>query len=293
MMARKVILGVAITLAGSCLYVFMNICIKYMLSDLAPSHILLLQSLSGFLCIVLLLKQQNYRLTALILSHKRNYLLRNLFSLASIYCLLIALPSVRIFNALVILNSAPLVMPFMKKFFRQDLLQNKSLLVALLGFVGIILILAPNKQIFSYGTIIIILAMFFMALSLMMLENQPGLDANLMLFYYFFYSVTILSMISLPVALRGLSVLSLLIGILVGVVFFAVQWSIIAAAQLISAQLIAILFYSEVVLAWLFSTLFEDLHLTPASLTGTILVILSGIFAIGMEPKSDNASQRV
>lgn len=280
----KTFLGVITALVGSFMYVLMSVCSKHLSQTVEVYDILILQSYTGLICSFIFLKQKKYNWHTIIYTHNIRYAIRSLISLGSIYTLLIALQSVTVFNALVILNTAPLVIPLLRKVFYKKIISYQSMFIATFGFIGIVLILSPNKALFDFSILLVICSMLCVAFSLLILENMPKYDPNLMVFYYFFYSSILLTADQLiRHHLFYPSASQLFFGALIGAMFFIVQCSIIQAARFISSQLIAVLFYSEVILSLLFSVYFENMAMTRYLLVGTLLVIFAGIHVIFLE----------
>jgi len=138
---RNILLGMIITLSGSFLYVLMGTLSKIISKHLLINHIMFLQSISGLLCAYYLMKIKKYKWRQLLAKQKPIHLARIAMCLASIYTLIYGLQYVSIFNALVILNSAPLIIPVLRKIFFKKKIHFLVLPSALLAFIGIVLIL--------------------------------------------------------------------------------------------------------------------------------------------------------
>lgn len=280
-----------VTLSGSFLYVLMGTLSKIISKHLLTNHIMFLQSFSGLLCASYFLRIKKYKWRQLLAKQKPIHLARIFMSLASVYTLIYGLQYVSIFNALVILNSAPLIIPLLRKIFFKKKIHFFIFPSALLAFAGIVLILGPDHHIIEAPIAIILVSMLCMSLSLLILEKTQNIDPNLSIFYYFLYSSLVIGPLllyqhqffSIPMEYAPM-------GMMIGVLFFLVQLSVVYAAQHISSQLISVLFYAEIIIALFTSILLEGMRLNNYLIMGTILVILGGLAVILIENKSKSIS---
>lgn len=281
-----ILTGVIITLAGSFSYVLMGSLSKVADNHLALNQIMFLQSLAGLLCSACLMKKRQYSVHDLWRKYKHHYLLRIIFSLGSIYTLIAGLQQMSIFNALVILNSSPLIIPFLRRILFGNRISTLTYPAVICAFAGVALILTPDRQIFNGSFMMVAISMLCMTFSLLVLEKYQNAEPELSIFYYFFCSTVITGTImivhrqSLP-----LTELSMALGLIIGILFFLVQMSVIHAARYISSQLISVLFYSEIILALFSSILFEHQPFTLNHAAGILLVIGGGSMTTLIEQK--------
>lgn len=284
---KNIALGIVITLSGSLLFVLMGTFSKIIGKHLLVNHMIFLQSISGLMCACYLIKIKKYKWRSLLTKHRPLHIARIAMSLISVYALIYGLQYVSIFNALVILNSAPLIIPILRKLFFKKKIHFYVLPSALLAFAGIVLILRPDNHIMDAAIAIILLSMLCMSLSLILLERIQNTDPNFSIFYYFLYSsLATGSLLLYQHQLFNIPLQYATAGVAIGVLFFLVQLSVVYAAQYISSQLISVLFYGEIIMALLVSITFEGTKLNSYILIGTILVILGGLGVVIIENKS-------
>jgi len=285
--SRNILLGIIITLSGSFLYVLMGALSKIIGKHLLINHIMFLQSFAGLLCASYFIRIRKYKWRQLLAKQKSIHLARIVMSLVSVYALIYGLQYVSIFNALVILNSAPLIIPLLRKLFFKKKIHFFVFPSALLAFAGIVLILRPDRHIIEAPIVIILVSMLCMSLSLLILEKMQDTDPNLSIFYYFLYSSLALGLLLMyQHQFFSMSMQYAPIGMVIGVLFFLVQLSVIYAAQYISSQLISVLFYAEIIIALFASVLLEGMRLNNYLLMGAVLVILGGLAVVLIENKS-------
>ncbi|MBA3661124.1 MAG: DMT family transporter [Gammaproteobacteria bacterium] len=285
---KYTLLGIAITLVGSLCYVLMSAVSKITGQHLSINYIIFLQSLSGLLCSGIFLKISGYRWKQLWRSKQTFYLPRIVLSLASIYSLIYGLKYVSVFNALVILNSAPLIIPLLRFIILKKKINSWIFPGVLFAFFGMLLILAPDQHIIEPAILVIIFSMLCMALSLLCLENYRTADPKLAIFYYFLLSsIIVASLLMTQPEFFNFSIRYISLGIIIGILFFFVQLSVVYASRYISSQLISILFYSEIMMALLASMIFENLQPNFYRLLGSGLVILGGLLVVLIENKEN------
>lgn len=284
---RNILLGIIITLSGSFLYVLMGALSKIASKNLLTNHIMFLQSFTGLLCASYFIKIKKYKWQQLLAKQKSIYLARIVMSLASVYTLIYGLQYVSIFNALVILNSAPLIIPLLRKILFKKNIHFFIFPSILLAFAGIALILGPDRHIIEAPIFIIVISMLCMSFSLLLLEKTQNTDPNLSIFYYFLYSSLVtISLLMYQHQFFNMPTQYAPMGMVIGVLFFLIQLSVIYAARYISSQLISVLFYAEIIIALFASILLEDVKLNHYLLIGTALVILGGLAVILIERDS-------
>ncbi len=282
-----------ITLSGSFLYVLMSLLSKKIGEQLLINQIIFLQSFSGLLCAIFFLKLQKYTWQQFFTEHKTNYLPRIAMSLVSTYALIDGLQYMSVFNALLILNSAPLIIPVLRRLFYNKKIHPLIFPAVFVAFAGLACILAPDRHIFEAPVFIVLFSMLCLSFSLLLLEINKNTDPNLSIFYYFFYSTLIIgTILFFKHQVQSISLHSLPTGIAIGILFFFIQLSVIYASEFISSQLISVLFYTEIIMALGVSILFENLQFKLNLLFGTLLVILGGVAVVFIEHTSKMLKKR-
>lgn len=289
---RRIIIGSCITLSGSVLYVFMGLLSKKVGAHLLINQIIFLQSLAGLICASFFIKMKRYSYRQLFRKHEAIYFVRTAVSLGSIYALITGLHYISVFNALIIMNCTPFVIPVLRRVFFHKKIHPFIFPAVLIAFVGIMLILAPDRHIMEASVVIVVISMLCLAFSLLLLEKSKRTDPNLTIFYYFFYSTLVSSLILLfKQQALATSFYYLPSATVLGVLFFFIQLSVIFAAQYISSQLMSVLFYSEIIIALGVSMLFENLQLSQSLAIGTVLVLIGGLAVIIIENRVNLAEK--
>lgn len=285
---RNTLFGVLITLLGSLSYVLYGALSKFSQSQLAFSYLILLQSVVGLSLSAIFWQMQ--KLDWRLLWHEFHFIygLRIVVSLASMYTFIYGLQFLNIYNALVILNCCPLFMPLLRFLFFKKKFHHTMFILILIAFMGVVFILAPDQHIWQRSTWIIVVSLLCMAFSVLLLEDKRNSNVNVALFYYFLFSTMISSFaLSFFGGLAKVSWQHLNLALFGGSLFFLVQFCMIYAARYISSQLIAVLFYSEIIFALIISLINGSTALSFSLILGTILIISGGMGVIFYESKAN------
>lgn len=247
------------------------------------NQLIFLQSLSGFACATYFLYAKGHTPNSIYRNFKFIYLARAALSLASIYALIFALQHMSVFNALIILNTSPFIIPFMRKFFFGVRIHKLVFPALFVAFYGLTLILSPDRHLIGTPTIVMLISMLALSLSLLVLEHKEHTDRELSIFYYFGFSTAALFIVLAINQQFNIPLHYAPLGFLIGIVFFFTQYFIIKAANYISSQLISVLFYSEIIMSFLLALVMGTAAITPPILIGIGCVVLGGISVTFLE----------
>ncbi|WP_018300482.1 DMT family transporter [Fangia hongkongensis] len=205
---------------------------------------------------------------------------RTIFSLGISYFLFIALHFVPLVDGVLLANTSPFFIPFILFIFMRQKLQHKMWLPLIAGFIGIILILKPDSHIFDAYSLIALGAGISMALSMTMVRQISAYDNSItIVFYYFLFSTIIAGIVSIafwtPISLQTVFDL-----IIIGVLFFLVQYLLVLGLTYTTAQNVGVLYYSNVIFAAILGMLFFSEVSDFISIIGILLTIISAIVII-------------
>ena len=111
---------------------------------------------------------------------------RALFSFGGQYCLFASIEKASLLNAILLYNTAPLFIPLLAALVYRERLSHRALISAVIGFVGIALVLHPRGGGLNAGAWIGLASGFFMASSQICLYNSSQtekLNANMFSVY--------------------------------------------------------------------------------------------------------------
>jgi drug/metabolite transporter (DMT)-like permease len=211
--------------------------------------------------------------------HLGLHVVRGIAGLLSQYFFFLALKYLTLLDAVLLVNAAPLFIPFVAWIWLKTRIERKLWLGLGIGFVGIILILQPTAGVFDWATPLALVAGAFSALALVAEGRLRATEpASRILFYYFLIS----SLLTAPLVIARWSppeprAWLWLLG--VGVFMMASQLVLILAYTQASPARMSPLNYSVVVFAGLINWLVWDQVPNLLSAAGVVLVCAGGIVA--------------
>jgi len=111
---------------------------------------------------------------------------RSLTAQLNIAFLLLSLTKIPLANAMLLNNSAPIFIPFIMLIWLKNKIPNKAWIGIIIGFIGILLILKPTREIFNTGAYFALLAALSTSVSMIGLRLlATKIDGLTVSFYYF------------------------------------------------------------------------------------------------------------
>jgi drug/metabolite transporter (DMT)-like permease len=207
------------------------------------------------------------------------HFVRAIAGLLSQYFFFLAVRNISLLDAVLLVNAAPLFIPFVALIWLKTKIEGKLWLGLGIGFLGIVLILQPGAGVFHWASLLALTAGGFSAIALVgqgrLTATEP---AARILFYYFLIS----SVLTAPLAIAGWttpdpSAWMWLLG--VGVFMMASQLLLVMAYAHASAAKVSPFNYSVVVFAGLIDWFVWDRVPNLLSVAGVVLVCVGGIIA--------------
>lgn len=233
---------------------------------------------------------KGYSVSRIYREFKLIYLARGALSLTSIYALIYALRHMSIFNALIILNTTPFLIPFLRRVFLGVRIHKFIFPALFVAFSGVVLILSPSRHFVGPATIVMFISMIALSLSLLALEHKEHTDKELSLFYFFAASTVALFFLLAGNHELNIPMHYAPLGLLIGVAFFFTQFLVINSAKYISPQLISVIFYSEIIMSLFVAAAMGTTKISTSILVGMLCVIAGGIFVSMLEKHAKVAS---
>jgi drug/metabolite transporter (DMT)-like permease len=211
--------------------------------------------------------------------HLGLHLVRAITGLLSQYFFFLAVSDITLLDAVLLVNAAPLFIPFVALIWLKTRIEGKLWLGLGIGFLGIILILQPGAGVFHWASLLALAAGGFSAIALV---GQGRLTATEPASRILFYYVLISSVLTAPLAVAHWSapepsVWMWLLG--VGVFMISSQLLLVMAFARASAALVSPFNYSVVVFAGLIDWLVWNQVPNLLSMAGVVLVCAGGIIA--------------
>lgn len=205
-------------------------------------------------------------------------ILRAIFGLIGFAFLLLAVHYTNIVDGMLLYNTSPLFIPFVLLLVKKTPIDNKLWPGIIIGFIGIIFILKPGKELLDLGALYAIGAGILLAIVMVILRMLSHTDHNVtVLFYYFLIASLLILPLSLyywvaPSAVILLQLIS--IGLLSGLsqIFFTRSFNYGRASYLGPFN------YTGVVFAAIFQWMIWKNIPDVFTWIGIFLVCLGGIF---------------
>jgi len=213
---------------------------------------------------------------------KMQHFLRTIFSLGISFFLFTALKKISYFDSVLLYNTFPLFIPFVALIILRTKINHALWPFVFIGFAGVMLTLHLDKHIFSTGAFYALGSAVSAGLSIVMMRKISAIDDSVKSLYYYFLISTILAgFVSIPFwhEVSNLHVLSIL---LIGILFFFVQYFLTLAATYTTPQIVSTLYYSNIVFSLILAhALFSEV-ITKTMIVGMIGIVIGGLGVIYM-----------
>ncbi len=195
------------------------------------------------------------------------------------FCFVTAIKLVSLVDAVVLFNTTPIIVPIIALFYTRTKIPPLLWIPIILGFIGIILIVQPDRQIFDNpGELIALLAGVLLSFALIAVRKLvvEGMPVSGIIFYFFFFA----TLISLPFAIYNFEVSSwmgVLYVFLAAIALTAVQFTFSYAYKFATPAEVGPYWYLSIVFSGLIGYFFWGQSLTVVKLIGIVLVVATGI----------------
>lgn len=283
-MKPNLLIGSVLALLSALVYAVQTAIVKHIGTEVSTPVLIFIQSI---VCLVLILplvfaKGRSVAWQTMRTSHLKVHFFRTVFSLGISYFLFYAVKSVPLVDAVLLANTAPLLIPIIGFIFMSRRINHKVWLPLLLGFIGIILVLRPDSQVFSSGALLALGAAVCMATSILLIGEAKRDSMLTRAFYYFLFSVPISGLGALlfwtPLSSQLLWVL---IGI--GVLFFIVQLSLVYALKYTHVQNVATLYLANILFAAIIDLLVWHTSMSIIAVLGMLLTLIGAVLTIRVQ----------
>jgi drug/metabolite transporter (DMT)-like permease len=287
-MNRSALAGAILTLVATLFYSIQTAIVKAYASSLPPlSVVIFVQSALSMILILPIMFRHGISpgIAALKTQYFRLQILRTIFSLALSFLLYYAVRFIPLVDAVLLANSAPLMVPIMAYLIYKQPINKKFWLPALVGFIGVLVILQPDVKIANTASLLAFAGAVCIAISLVLVRHMPHDSSDTIAFYFFALSTVFSGIIAYnqwqPFKLQLWTPM-----IVIGVTYFLFQYLVTCALKLANPRLVGSLLYSSVAYSVLISALVWHRIPNLISYFGIALVVISGIACIQIEAKA-------
>ena len=214
------------------------------------------------------------------ISQPKNFILRSIAGLLALYCTFYALRYIPIADALLLSNTSALFVPIVAWVMLRTITPIKIWVITLIGFVGVIFILHPDKVIFNYAALVALTSGFFAGISLVQIRQLTKISSTQQILFYYFLTGTIVAGFILPFLWVTPNLHVWLLLIAVGIFSAIYQVLMVLSFTYAPVRLMSTVMFSCVAFGAFFDWVIWNKLPGLLTMIGMLLVIISGIFAV-------------
>ncbi|MGV3278804.1 DMT family transporter [Rickettsiales bacterium LUAb2] len=279
---KHLFLGIVLTLFGALFYAIQTSLIKlFSYNHISVFTIVFIQSL---ICLAImtpymLIKHKNLDpLKPFTFSKvKTLHIIRTFAGLGISYFLFGALKYLPYFDSILLYNTFPLFIPIVGLFILKHKINHTLWPFIIIGFLGVALTMKLDDQIFSLPALLAIASAISAAISIVMTKKILTTDNNIKsIYFYFLYSSIIAGIIDIPYIgeLKYVPWLSIMV---IGILFFFVQFSLTLAAKFINPPMLSNLYYVNIIFSIFLTSILFNENITNMMIIGMLCIILGGL----------------
>lgn len=208
---------------------------------------------------------------------------RAVAGLLNMYCFFFSIRYILLTDAMLLNNTMPLFLPFVRFFWHGKKIQLKLIPGLILGFIGVVLILHPTANLFRPAALVALASGLFMSISMAGIRELGKFEPLYRILFYYFGISSLLSVIPLFWAWQNYGFMMWVILIGIGVLAAIYQYFLTKGYQYASAQKISPLIYFAVILSGVFDWIFWNNVPHFFSYIGVVLVLIGAIYCIKTE----------
>src|SRR5690606_30286844 len=117
--------------------------------------------------------------------HWRAHIVRAASGLLAMYCMFWAIPRLDLAEALLLNQTASLFIPFIAWIWLRERVSMRTGVALTIGFAGILLVLKPGADVFSWAALIGLASGLFAAVSMVTIRSMAGVEPSTRVVMYF------------------------------------------------------------------------------------------------------------
>ena len=254
-------------------FVLMSVCIKA-----TGDHIPLFQVVffrNFFALLPLFLVIYFYKLEIKSINNMKMHIARAILGISAMSLFFISLRYVHLVEMQTVSFSSVFFISILSVIFLGEKIGYRRIIAIVFGFIGVVIILEPNQNIFSNYSILPLIASLFLSFAVIALKKILKTNNNILSVWVFTMMCTLISLCFYNQSWIWPNNLDLLFMIASGVLGFIAQICVTKSFQLADASLLAPLDFSSVIWSFFFGYLFFNEILTSNILIGGTIVLLS------------------
>ena len=254
-------------------FVLMSVCIKA-----TGDHIPLFQVVffrNFFALLPLFLVIYFYKLEIKSINNMKMHIARAILGISAMSLFFISLRYVHLVEMQTVSFSTVFFISILSVIFLGEKIGYRRIIAIVFGFIGVVIILEPNQNIFSNYSILPLIASLFLSFAVIALKKILKTNNNILSVWVFTMMCTLISLCFYNQSWIWPNNLDLLFMISSGVLGFIAQICLTKSFQLADASLLAPLDFSSVIWSFFLGYLFFNEILTSNILIGGTIVLFS------------------
>lgn len=213
--------------------------------------------------------------------HYPYHFLRAAFGCSASFLYMLSMHYIPIVNGTLLFNTAPIFIPILAIFLMNEKISKCVWLAILLGFIGIIIIIKPNTEIFTqYGNLIGLASGVCLAVAYIMIKMLSATDPSLRIVFYYFFISLILQTPLLWIAGEFPPINEAIVAAFAGGALLMAQFFLVAGYRLAPVSKVGVFQYTTIVFVALLEWMIWG-DMPPATdILGVFLVAIAGFFII-------------
>ena len=212
--------------------------------------------------------------------HLGFHCVRGISGMLSQYFMFVALNYIPLVDAVLLVNAAPLFIPIITWIWLKHRIGVRLWLSLVIGFVGIVLILQPGRDVVNWATPLALVAGVFSAIALVTVGRLNNTEPSLRILFYYFLISTILTAPLLITKWSPPGPMDWIYMIGIGVTMAIAQLLLILAYERASPSRVSPFNYSVVVFSGIIGWFVWNEVPNALSIVGTMLVCAGGILSV-------------
>lgn len=213
----------------------------------------------------------------------KTHLIRAIAGLLNMYCFFFSIRYILLADAMLLNNTMPLFIPLVLLVWKRKAIPLKLIPGLAIGFIGVLFILRPSKDLFQPAALIALASGIFMSISMAGIRELGKFEPIYRILFYYFAISSLISAVPLFWSWKNHEPLTWLILAGVGIFAAVYQYFLTKGYQYAPAQKISPLIYFAVILSGLFDWIFWGDVPGILSYAGVVLVIVGAIYCIRTE----------
>lgn len=193
--------GIGFLVLAMFIFSFQNIAIKWISGGYPVLEIVIFRSFIALPCTLLIFRYYEGERGLPKTKHHRLEYIRGFYLFLSYTTYFMGLAALPLADAASIRFSAPLTITFLSVVLLGEKVGPRRWLALIIGFIGVLFIVRPGTATFNMGSLFVLAATFFYALSLMLTRRLRAADSGATMAYYSSVVYLIAAMILAPLAL--------------------------------------------------------------------------------------------